>query len=83
MNQTVALNGDFFYNLSIVARNEGLLKRAMRYIKRLAKEQLADPTLMTEEEFFAKIERAERQIAEGKGKTFTNKDDMNTWLNSL
>ncbi len=38
---------------------------------------------MTKEEFFAKIERAEKDIADGKGTTFTNKDDMNAWLNSL
>ena len=83
MNQTLSLNSDFFYDLSIVAEDEGLLKRVARYVKKLAKEHQADPTLMSKEEFFAKIERAERDIAEGKGVTFTNKDDMNAWLNSL
>lgn len=38
---------------------------------------------MTREEFFARVDKAERQIAEGKGITFTNRDDMNKWLNSL
>ncbi len=42
-----------------------------------------DPTLMSKEEFFAKIDEAERQIAEGKCYTFTNLEDMNAWLNSL
>ena len=83
MNQAISFNGDFFYNLSIVARDEGLLKRAMKYIKRLAKEQQSDPTLMTEEEFFAKIERAEEQYRRGEGIRFTNRDEMNAWLNSL
>ena len=83
MNQTLSLNSDFLYDLSIVAEDEGLLKRVVRYVKKLAKEHQADPTLMTEEEFFAKLDRAEREIAEGKGVTFTNKEEMNAWLNSL
>ena len=29
------------------------------------------------------IDKAEKEIAEGKGVTFTNKDEMNAWLNSL
>ena len=28
-------------------------------------------------------EDEKKEIAEGKGVTFTNKDDMNAWLNSL
>ena len=31
----------------------------------------------------ARIDKAEKEIAEGKGVTFTNKNDMNAWLNSL
>ncbi|MCR5851192.1 MAG: hypothetical protein K6G92_10890 [Bacteroidaceae bacterium] len=83
MNQTLTLNGDFFYDLSIVAEDEGLLKRVMRYVKKLAKEKQADPTLMTEEEFFAKLDRAEEQFKRGEGIRFTDRDEMNAWLNSL
>jgi len=28
-------------------------------------------------------DKAEKEIAEGKGITFTNKDDMNAWLNKM
>jgi hypothetical protein len=83
MNQTIVLNGDFFYDLNIIAQDEGLLKRAVRYVKKLAREKQTDPTLMTEEAFYAKLDRAEREIAEGKGTSFTNLDDMHAWLNSL
>ena len=83
MNQTIVLNGDFFYDLNIIAQDEGLLKRAIRYVKKLTREKQTDPTLMTEEEFYAKLDRAEREIAEGKGTSFTNLDDMHAWLNSL
>lgn len=43
----------------------------------------ADPTLLSKDEFFARIDKAEKEIAEGKGITFTNRDDMNEWLYSL
>ena len=83
MNQTLTLNGDFFRDLSVVAEDEGLLKRVVKYVKKLAKEKQADPTLMTEEEFFAKIERAEEQFRRREGIRFTDRDEMNAWLNSL
>ena len=83
MNQTLTLNGEFFRDLSVVAEDEGLLKRVVKYVKKLAKEKQADPTLMTEEEFFAKIERAEEQFRRGEGIRFTDRDEMNAWLNSL
>ena len=46
-------------------------------------EKESDQTLLTKEEFFARVDKAEKEIAEGKGVTFTNKEDMNAWLNSL
>ncbi|MBR7085918.1 MAG: hypothetical protein IKI47_00020 [Prevotella sp.] len=42
-----------------------------------------DPTLLSKEEFFANIERAERQIERGEGIAFTDKASMNAWLNAL
>ena len=32
-----------------------------------------DSTLMTKEDFFDRLDKAEKEIAEGKGVTFTNK----------
>lgn len=69
-------------NMSIIAEDENLLKRAAKYLRKLATEK-EDFSLMTKEEFFARIDKAEKDIADGKGTTFTNKDDMNAWLNSL
>ena len=68
--------------MSVIAEDEGLLKQALTYLKKLAAKK-QDESLMTKEEFFAKIERAEKDIAEGKGITFTNLADMNAWLNAL
>ena len=38
-------------------------------------------TLMSREEFMERVEEAEQDIKEGKGITFTNKAEMNVWLN--
>ena len=78
----IEMNAELLRNMSIIAEDENLLKRAVKYLRKLVAEK-EDPTLMTEEEFFARIDTAEEEIAEGKGITFTNKDDMNAWLNSL
>ena len=79
----IQLNAEMLRNMSIIAEDENLLKRAAKYLRKLVAEKDADPTEMTREEFFARVDKAERQIAEGKGITFTNHDDMNKWLNSL
>ena len=78
----IQMNAELLRNMSIIAEDENLLKRAAKYLRKLVTEK-EDPTLMTKEEFFARIDKAEKEIAEGKGVTFTNKDDMNAWLNSL
>ena len=77
------LNGEIYRSLGILSKDEDMLKRAAKYLKRLAAELTYDPTLMSKEEFFTRVEEAEREIAEGKGTRFTNKAEMNAWLNSL
>lgn len=47
-----------------IADSEALLKQLSRYLKRLVAKK-NDPTLLTKEEFFANIEKAETQYARG------------------
>ena len=77
------LNAEIYRNLGIIAEDETMLKRVAKYVRKLAKQMTEDPTCMTKEEFFARIDEAEREIAEGKGITFTNQAEMNAWLNAL
>lgn len=70
-------------NLSIIAEDEALMKRVAKYLRKLVAEKQSDPTELTQEEFFARINNAEKNIAEGNGVTFSNSNDMNAWLNSL
>ena len=79
----IELNAEMLRNMSIIAEDENLLKRATKYLRKLVAEKKADNTEFTKEEFFARVDKAEKEIAEGKGITFTNRDDMNAWLNSL
>jgi len=64
--------------MSIIAEDENLLKRAAKYLRKLVAEK-EDSSLMTEEEFFAKIERAEEQT----GKSFANVDELDKYIRSL
>ena len=81
--QLNAMNTELWQGIGAIADNESLMKRLSRYVKKLVKEHQTDPTLMSKEEFFARIDKAEKDIAEGKGITFSNRDDMNAWLNVL
>ena len=63
------LNAEVLRNLSIVAEDENLLKRVAKYLRRVVAEKQKDPTLMTEEEFFARVEEAEEQYRQGQYST--------------
>lgn len=81
--QTDALNAEILRNLATLAESETMLNRVAKYLRKLVKEHEADPTLMTKEEFFARVDEAREEIRQGKGKRFSNPEEMNAWLNSL
>ena len=72
------MNAEILRNMSIIAEDENLLKRAAKYLRKLVAEK-QDASLMTEEEFFAKIERAEKQP----GKCFASVDELDKYIRSL
>ena len=41
------------------------------------------PTLMTKEEFFARIDESKKEYEKGEYVSFGNLEDMNAWLNAL
>ena len=60
----IQLNAELFRQLSIIAEDESLSAKLMKYIKRLtAKKQ--DQTLVTKEEFMASLERGEEEYRQG------------------
>ena len=73
----IQMNAELLRNMSIIAEDENLLKRAAKYLRKLVAEK-EDSSLMTEEEFFAKIERAEKQP----GKSFANVEELDKYIRS-
>ena len=72
------MNAEILRNMSIIAEDENLMKRAAKYLRKLVAEN-EDATLMTKDEFFAKIERAEKQS----GKSFASVDELDKYIRSL
>lgn len=77
------LNAELYKNLGIIAKDETMYAKVVKYVRNLAKKMQEDPTRMTEEEFFARVDEAREEIRQGKGISFTDKAEMNAWLNSL
>ena len=77
------LNAEILRNLGTLADNEDMLTRVARYLRKLVNELQHDPTLMTREEFFARVDEAEREIAEGKGKAFASVEELDQYIRSL
>ncbi|MDE7074714.1 MAG: hypothetical protein K2O69_06685 [Odoribacter sp.] len=64
---TLELSAELARQIDIISDDEDCLRRALKYIKKLAaQKQQADDSLMTKEEFFAKIDRSLQQAKEGK-----------------
>lgn len=81
---TVALNNllNYIAGLNLSKRNRQWL--ADHIVNLPTKEmKKTDSTLMSEEEFFARIEQAEESIARGEGVTFADCEAMNAWLKAL
>ncbi len=62
---TLQLNAELYRNLALIAENETMYDKVVKYVRRLAKQMTEDPTCMTKEEFFARVDRAEQQYARG------------------
>lgn len=78
--QMNAMNAEVWRNIGAIADNEELMRRLARYTRRLVQEQQSDPTLMTKEEYFAKLERAERQADRGEGMLMLSGEDLTHFL---
>jgi len=61
----IQLNAEIYRNLGIIAEDETMLSRVAKYLRRVAKEMTDDPTCMSKEEYFARLDEAEQQIERG------------------
>lgn len=76
---TVSLNNLWIYLQSLTLTTSNKKWLADHLYESVKK----DSTHMSKEEFYGKLDRAEREIAEGKGTKFTDLEAMHAWLNSL
>lgn len=72
------LNAEFFRTMGKIADDETLMKKVLNYVKRLAAKK-EDPTLMTKEEFFRRVDEAK------KGPTYRMlpNEDLTTFLSRI
>ena len=62
----VQLNAEIYRAMGVIAEDEQLLARAAKYLKKLASTKQADSTVMTKEEFLAKLEQGEEDYRQGR-----------------
>lgn len=54
------LNAELYRTLGQIAENETLLEKTLKYVKKLAAKK-SDPTLMSKDEFYSRIDKAAKQ----------------------
>ena len=62
---TSQMTAEILQNLSVLAESEDMMNRVAKYLRKLVKEKKADPTLMSKEEFFEKLDKAEEDYQKG------------------
>lgn len=70
------LNADILHNLGIIADDETMLDRVAKYLRRVVKQMTYDPTLMSKEEFFARVDEA----AKGPSHAMYPDEDLTAYL---
>lgn len=74
----IQLNAEILRNMSIIAEDENLMKRAAKYLRKLVSEK-EDSTLFTKQEFFARIDKARKQP----GKQFSSVEELDQYIRNL
>ena len=74
------LNAELYRNLGIIAEDEGMLDKVVKYVRKLAKQMTDDPTCMSKEEYFAMLDRSEAQYARGEYSVMKPDEDLTTYL---
>ena len=73
------LNAELLRNMSIIAEDENMLKRAAKYLRKLVAEKQAGSSEFTREEFSSRIEEARKQP----GKQFASVEELDQYIQGL
>ena len=79
----VQLNAEILRNLGALAEDESMLKRVAKYLRKLVSEKEADATLLSKEEFFARVDEAREQIKRGEGIEMLPDESLDEFLNRV
>ncbi|MBE6332883.1 MAG: hypothetical protein E7070_11430 [Bacteroidales bacterium] len=75
---TMQLREELFRELNPLLDSEEAMKRLIKYAKKIAAPK-PDPTLMTKEEFFHRVDEAKK----GASKSFDNVAELDKYIRSL
>ena len=73
-------SAEILQGLGAISNNEAALARVAKYVRKVMKEQTGDPSLMTEEEFFTRIDKARESLRIGKGKKMLPNESLTEFL---
>ena len=73
------LNADIYRSLGVISQDESVLRRVAKYLTRVAKQMTDDPTCMTKEEYFRRLDEAEK----GPSRAFASVTELDQYLRSL
>ena len=75
----IQMNAEMLRNMSIIAEDENLLKRATKYLRKLVAEKVSESTRLSKEDFFERIEEARKQT----GQTFETVEELDKYIRGL
>lgn len=80
---TVQMNADVYRSLSIIAEDSDLMKKAMLYLRKLARQKQEDEALMTKDEFLSMVDKRMEDYEKGEYVSFSSPEEMHKYLESL
>ncbi len=75
----IQMNAEMLRNMSIIAEDENLLKRATKYLRKLVAEKESESTRLSKEDFFERIEEVRKQT----GQTFETVEELDKYIRGL
>lgn len=79
------LNAQCFGALQIISQDEDMMRKAVRALQRIAEKMKPkeDPTLLSREEFFVRVDKAHEEFERGEGVEFDSKEAMRAYLTNV
>lgn len=78
----IQLREELFREMNPLLDSEAAMEKLIKYIKKLSGKS-SDRTLMTEDEFFAKVDKSLEQARQGRVHRIESKEELDKFLNSL